>query len=148
MIVVDVNLLIYAYDSTAVHHASARNWWENVLSGTAPVGVPWVVVLAFTRLMTHPTLSENPMTVAQAHQAASAWLERDHVRLLSPTPETFELFFALLAQTGTGGNLSTDAMIASLAAEYGGRVYSTDLDFNRFPAVAWTNPLVAKRSGR
>ena len=40
-----------------------------------------------------------------------------------------------------GGNLSTDALIAALAQEYGGIVYSTDNDFNRFDGVTWRNPL-------
>jgi predicted nucleic acid-binding protein len=100
-----------------------------------------VVVLAFTRLMTHPTMAEDPMTVDLAHRAVRAWLLQDHVRLLSPTVETFELFFSLLEHAGTGGNLSTDAMIAALAMEAGGRVYSNDRDFGRFPDLAWTNPL-------
>lgn len=141
MIVPDTNLLIYAYDSTAANNAAARRWWEEVLTSTRPVGIPWIVVLAFTRLMTHPSLSNNPMTVGQAHRAVAAWLGRDHVRLLSPTSDTFDLFFAFLERAGTGGNLSTDAMIAALAAEHGGRVYTNDVDFSRFPEVSWTNPL-------
>lgn len=54
-------LLVYAHDLTAPAHKAARKWWEKSLSGQEPVGVPWVVVLAFVRLMTHATLSENPM---------------------------------------------------------------------------------------
>jgi toxin-antitoxin system PIN domain toxin len=146
MIVPDANLLIYAYDSTSAHHRAARAWWEMVLSSTTPVGIPWVVILAFTRLMTHPALSENPMTVQKAHQAVEAWMARDHVRLLSPTPDTFELLFTFLERAGTGGNLTTDAMIASMAVEFGGRVYTNDLDFNRFPEVVWVNPLLEPAS--
>lgn len=91
--------------------------------------------------MTHPTLSENPMTVTQCREAVAAWLAVGHVRLLSPAPSTLGVFFDLLAAAGTGGNLTTDAMIASLASEYGGCVYSNDRDFTRFPHVAWRNPL-------
>lgn len=141
MIVPDANLLIYAYDSTAPAHRKARAWWESVLSGSEPIGVPWVVVLAFVRLMTHPTLSDNPMTVAEARERVEEWLGCPHVRLLSPEVTTFSRFFGLLTAAGIGGNLCTDALIASLAEEHGGKVYSNDTDFARFPGIASKNPL-------
>ena len=141
MIIPDANLLIYAYDASAPLHTRARAWWEGILSGSEPVGIPWVVVLAFVRLMTHPSLSENPMTVEQAKSAVMAWLDVEHVRLLATTPATVKVFFAMVAQAGTGGNLCTDAMIAAVASEHGGCVYSNDVDFARFPNQAWRNPL-------
>lgn len=145
MIIPDANLLIYAYDATSPFHARARAWWEGVLSGVEPVGIPWIVVLAFVRLMTHPTLSENPMTVAQSREAVTTWLAIGHVRVLATTPATLDLFFELLASAGTGGNLSTDAMIAALATEYGGCIYSNDCDFDRFASVTWRNPISVAR---
>ena len=59
MIVPDANLLIYAYSSTSPSHRAARRWWEDALSGHEPVGIPWIVVLAFVRLISHPTLLER-----------------------------------------------------------------------------------------
>jgi len=141
VIVPDANLAIYAYDRTAALHAPAKAWWEQTLSGHTPVGIPWVVVLAFVRLMTHPTLSENPMSVSRAGSTVNAWLELDTVELLSPTSRTFSLMLGLLEHAGAGGNLTTDAMIAALAAEHGGVVYSNDRDFDRFPDTVWRNPL-------
>ncbi|OIR18593.1 ribonuclease VapC33 [mine drainage metagenome] len=141
MIVPDVNLLVYAYDRTAPAHRRARAWWESVLSGYEPVGLPWIAVLAFVRLTTHPTLNDNPMTVVQARECVESWLERGHVRLLSPEATTFLRFFELLAVGGVGGNLCTDALIAALAEEHGGKVYSNDADFGRFAGIAWENPL-------
>lgn len=141
MIVPDANLLIYAYDSTAPAHRRARAWWESVLSGSEPVGIPWIVILAFVRLMTHPTLSENPMTVEQARERVEEWLRCEHVRLLSPEAATFNRFFDLLAAAGIAGNLCTDALIAALAEEHGGRVCSNDRDFSRFPGIVWSDPI-------
>jgi len=141
MIVPDANLLVHAYDQTAPSHQAARQWWESALSGSEPVGIPWVVVLAFVRLMTHPTLAENPMTIEQAKTAVMSWLAVEHVRLLSPSATTIATFFELLSGAETGGNLATDAMIAALASEYGGCVYSNDRDFDRFPRLVWRNPL-------
>ncbi|HET6383284.1 MAG TPA: TA system VapC family ribonuclease toxin [Armatimonadota bacterium] len=148
MIIPDTNLLVYSYDSKSPYHDRARSWWEGVLSGPEPVGIPWIVVLAFTRLVTHPTLNENPMTVVQAREAVMAWLSVSHVRILETTPATIDLFFNLLTAAGTGGNLSTDAMIAALATEYGGRVFSNDRDFGRFPGIKWQNPLAKIQARR
>jgi uncharacterized protein len=141
VIVPDVNLLIYAYDSSAPHHAPARRWWEAALSGNEPVGIPVVVVLAFVRLMTHPTLSENPMSVAQARKCVDGWLEQPNCRVLPVGDRTVSLFLQLLSQSGQGGNLCTDAMIAASAKEYDGTVYSNDRDFERFVDVHWSNPI-------
>lgn len=144
MIVPDVNLLVYAYDETAPHHRAARAWWEKTLSGREAVGVPWIVVLAFCRLTTHPAICANPMTVRQARQAVEQWWTVPHVRFLAPTPATIQRFFDLLEAVGAGGNLCTDAMIAAQAIEQGGEVHSNDVDFGRFPGLVWTNPLRKK----
>ncbi len=141
MLIPDANLLIYAYDATCPAHTRARAWLERVLSGDEPVGIPWIVVMAFVRLMTHPTLSDKPMTVEQCRSAVSGWLAVSHVRLLTPTPATIRILFDMLAAVGTGGNLTTDALIAAHALEHGARVYSNDRDFGRFPDIVWRNPL-------
>ena len=141
MIVPDVNVLIYAYDETTPNHAVARKWWEDTLSGSEPVGIPSVVVLAFVRLATHPALVQNPISILQAKEIILTWLAVRQVHLLSPTTSTIALFLEMLGGVGTGGNLSTDAMIAALASEYGGTVYSNDHDFGRFPDLSWRNPL-------
>lgn len=144
MIVPDTNLLIYAYDADSPYHARARVWWERALSGTVPVGLPWIVLLAFTRLATHPQLNDNPMTVEQARRIIESWLAVPLVQLLIPGASLFHRFFDLLAEIGTAGNLTTDAMIAAHAFEAGGAVHSNDADFGRFPGLKWVNPLEGK----
>jgi predicted nucleic acid-binding protein len=52
MIVVDVNLLIYAVNEDAPFHRKAKSWLETALSGTETVGLAWMVLLAFLRLTT------------------------------------------------------------------------------------------------
>ena len=142
MIIPDANLLIYSYDNTAPRHTAVRRWWEATLSGDEPVGIPLVVLLAFVRLMTHPTFSDNPMTAAQVHARVASWLAVDGVTLLSPTRTTINRMFQLLEQAGVGGNLTTDALIAAHALETGARVATNDADLSRFPGVRCENPLV------
>jgi toxin-antitoxin system PIN domain toxin len=141
MIVPDANLLIYSYDNRAPQHNEARRWWENALSEDEPVGIPWIVILAFTRLITHPTICADPLTPRQVHGIVRHWLEQPHVRVLSPNPQTLERFFALLNSAGMGGNLSTDALVAAHAVENDAPVCSNDRDFERFPGLRRRNPL-------
>lgn len=145
MIVPDTNLLVYAYDESAARHAPAKRWWEDALSGSEPVGIPWIVALAFTRLLTHPTICSQPLTIEEARSCVEAWFEYDHVRLLAPTDATLRLLFDLLSEAGLGGNLTTDALIAAHALEHGGVVHTADLDFGRFRALRWTLPLQPRR---
>lgn len=141
MIVPDVNVLLFAHDEMARKHAVARRWWEATLSADEPVGVPWVVVLAFTRLVTHPTICSDPLSTHDARRRVERWFEQPHVRLLVPGTDTFALFFDLLEAAGLGGNLTTDALIAAHAIEHNATLFSPDLDFGRFPDLKWIDPL-------
>ena len=60
MIIVDVNLLIYAVNQDSPDHQKARSWLEGAVSGTETVGLPWIVLLAFLRLTTRPGLFQKP----------------------------------------------------------------------------------------
>jgi hypothetical protein len=66
MILVDVNLWLYAINSDAPQPQRARQWWEQVLSGTETVGLPWVVALAFIRISTHPKIFSQALSVESA----------------------------------------------------------------------------------
>mgnify|MGYP005850885797 CR=1 FL=1 len=141
MIIPDVNLLVYAYDETSPQHEKARQWWEAVLSGTEPVGIPWVIVLGFIRILTHPQICSDPLSVEEVRQAVFHWINFPHVRMIQPSNQGLEIFFDLLTAAGMGGNLSTDALIALHAREHSATVHSNDRDFDRFRGIKWVNPL-------
>ena len=141
MIVPDINLLLYAYDNDAPKHEAARIWWENLLNGTEPVGIPWVVIVGFIRLITNPNVITPPATPAQAVGYVLGWLDCDHINLIEPGTRHLALLQQNLDAAGIGGNLVPDAHIAALALEHGAIVHSNDADFARFPGVQWHNPL-------
>lgn len=142
MIVPDVNLLVYAYNADAPLHQRAKDWWEDALSRTErPVGLDWVVMLGFVRLMTHPAVLENPLRPEQATAPLAEWLAQPHVEVLQPGPRHLQIFESLLVGTGVAGNLSTDAHLAALAIEHKAELHSNDRDFGRFPGLRWRNPL-------
>jgi predicted nucleic acid-binding protein len=41
MILIEVNLLVYAVDADSAHHARARCWLEDTLSGDTWAGLAW-----------------------------------------------------------------------------------------------------------
>lgn len=141
MIIPDINLLIYAYDSTSPWHERAAKWWNLCLSGSAPVGISWLVALGFVRLWTNSRVFANPMPVDQAAAHVESWLDRRVVKIVNPGPRHAELVFSFLRAEGKGGNLTTDAHLAALAVEFRAIIHTADTDFLRFSGVQWLNPL-------
>jgi toxin-antitoxin system PIN domain toxin len=144
MIVPDVNLLVHAYNRDAPSHRAAKSWWEELMNGTRPVGLAWVVVLGFVRIATHRQILTHPLPVTVASDHARSWLAQPHVTILHPGNRHAELLFGYLEALGTAANLTTDAHLAALAVEYQAELHTTDADFARFPGLRWTNPLAAK----
>ncbi|MGB7133368.1 MAG: TA system VapC family ribonuclease toxin [Candidatus Sulfotelmatobacter sp.] len=141
MIVVDTNLLIYAYNSGSTHHAKARRWLEHTLSGSESVGLPWQSTAAFVRIMTDVRLPAEHLTALAAVEVVNGWLDQAIVRLLTPGEDHWSLFRQMVLDGQAAGNLVSDAQIAALTIEYGGVLYTTDRDFARFPGLRWRNPL-------
>jgi hypothetical protein len=141
VILVDANLLIYAVDRDSPHHVPARRWLEKALSGSESLGIPWIVVLAFLRIMTHPGVMRKPLTAENALGYVDGWLRQPFVRLIGPGEKHWPILRNLLTASGTAGNLTSDAHLAALAIEHGGTIASADNDFRRFAGVTHVNPL-------
>lgn len=141
MIIPDLNLLLYAYDSDSPYHAKAAAWWQECLSGTEPVGLPPVVVFGFMRIATNARVFKDPMTPAEAAQHVRSWLMQPVAQILEPRDDHIEQVLQSLEKLGTAGNLVTDAQIAALAIGHDATLHTNDTDFMRFIALRWFNPL-------
>jgi hypothetical protein len=141
MIVPDINLLVYAYNSDAPDHARARDWWQRCLSELEPVALPWVVMLGYVRLMTSRSVLVDPFRPDEALGHLRLWLERPQVEILHPGPRHLDLLDTLTAEAGTAGSLTTDLHLAALAIEAQAQLHSNDHDFARFSGLRWINPL-------
>jgi len=137
----DLNLLLYAVNSDSAHHAAAKAWLEDAFNEEEPVAFPWIVVLGFLRITTNPRIQPRPLTAAKAIAVVDGWLTHPMARMVSPGEEHWRILQQLLQETGSAGNLTTDAHLAALAIEHGATLYSTDTDFQRFRHLRWVNPL-------
>lgn len=141
MIVVDANLLLYAYDPGSPHHKAAREWIEEAFSGSEIVGIPWQTIGAFLRITTNSKLPGQRVTLERAIEVVDMWLEQPNVRFLTPGERHWALLCQMMTEGQARGPLLTDAQLAAITIEYGGVLHTTDRDFARFPGLRWVNPL-------
>jgi toxin-antitoxin system PIN domain toxin len=141
VIVLDANVLLYAYDSDSDKHAKARVWVEEVFSGASPVGLPWQTVSAFMRIVTNPGLAGKRFTLVEVVEIVDQWVKQPNVRLLGPGDNHWSFLRQMIVDGQVRGPLITDAQLAALTVEYGGVLHTTDRDFSRFPGLRWKNPI-------
>ncbi len=141
MILVDANLLLYAYDSESPLHARAKRWVEEMISSGAAVALCGVTLLAFLRVSTNPRVMKVPLAMSEALTIVSLWLRQPSVVLLEPGERYWEILARLCAEGQVRGPLVMDAHLATLAVEHGAVLCTTDRDFGRFRSLRVRNPL-------
>ena len=140
MKLVDANVLLYAVDEDATHHAAAREGLDAALAGRETLGFAWIVLLAFLRLSTHPAVFPQPLRLEDAAGAVETWLAQPPSLVVDPTPRHLAVLRGLLAAAGTAANLVNDAHLAALALENDAEIVSFDRDFGRFDGVRCLAP--------
>lgn len=140
MKIVDANVLLYAVNTDAEHHDASRTWLDGALSGNDVVGLAWVPLLAFVRLVTKHGLFPTPLSPVQAMTRVRDWCTAPGAQLIGPTARHADVLSELLGQVGAGGNLVNDAHLAALAIEHRATIVTYDSDFGRFDGVRWDAP--------
>lgn len=140
MILIDANLLIYAYDTASPFHRQAKNWLEDTLNSDSPIGLSWSGIQAFLRFMTNAQFKGRPSSDA-AMLAMTELMEQDRVIVLTPGVHHWEILCGIIRDAKAFGLLITDAHIAALAIEHGATLCTHDRDFARFPKLKIEYPL-------
>ena len=143
MILIDANLLLYAYHPRAEQHEKSRAWLEAVLSGPDLVRFAWLTLWAFLMIATSSRVFDRPLSPSEAEGAISSWLAQPAAGIIEPGERHWEILCGLVRDGQATGSLVMDAVLAAIAIEHGATVCTTDRDFLRFPGLRWTNPLVA-----
>ncbi|HXW53901.1 MAG TPA: type II toxin-antitoxin system VapC family toxin [Myxococcota bacterium] len=147
MILVDANILVYAYVQGMPQHDAAKAWLDGMLNTFTRVGLPWQSLTAFMRLVSSPRLFERPEPVDKAFNQVKAWLSLDNVFVPTPTNSHSEVFAKMIA-FASEANLIPDAHLAALCVEHGLIMYSADGDMARFKGLKWVNPLTIYKTSR
>jgi toxin-antitoxin system PIN domain toxin len=134
-VIVDAHVLLYAVNEASPHHRAAKKWIDVALGGDEPVGLAWVVLLAFLRLVPLPAVFPEPLDVDVALEVVEAWLSARAATVVQPTARHAAVLGGFLRGSGTAGNLVMDAHLAALAIEHGARLCTLDRDFARFPGL-------------
>ncbi len=96
----------------------------------------------FLRLATNSRVFPTPLTLEEALECVDLWVNHVNTRVVTETEEHWLILRALISETGTAGNLTTDAHLASLAIAHGATLVSCDADFARFRGLRWENPAI------
>lgn len=147
MILVDANVLLYAYQPRSEKHERCRAWVADVFSGSEPVCLSWVTVLAFIRISTSPRIFERPLRPEEAVTIVASWLERPSVSVIEAGERCWEILRSLLVESQVSGPLVMDAYLAALAIDNGATLVTTDRDFARFANLKLLDPLAAGKPG-
>lgn len=141
MILLDVNVLVYAHRRDRPEHRDINPWLGEVVNSESPFGVPGVVLSGFIRIVTHPQTFARPSSLDEA-LAFTATIRgaRNHVDV-TPGPRHWERFVELCRATGARGNRVPDAYLAALAIDTGSEWLTADRGFARFPGLRWRHPL-------
>jgi len=141
VIIPDINMVVYARNDLAPEHLSARRWWLGLFDGDEEIGLPWIVISGFVRIITNRRVMAPPREPLDAIERVADWLVRPNVHLVEPGPDHFDIFRRNLAALSAGGNNVPDAQLATFAMERGAELHTNDNGFRRFPGLRWRNPL-------
>ena len=141
MILVDTNLLVYAYVVSLPQHQATVSWLDSQLNGNNIVALPWPCLLRFTRLVTNPRIFERPALVKSAWAQVEKWLDCPSVKIPTPGDRHRGILAELVKNSVDRSDLVPDAHLAAIAIENGFTLCSSDRDFARFPGLKWQNPL-------
>jgi uncharacterized protein len=142
MLLIDVNVLVYAYREDSPQHPAFRRWLLDLVQSEAPFGLAALVLSGFLRITTHPKIFKPPSPLEHALGFVETLRAQPGCRVLVPGPRHWQIFTRLCQATGATGNAIPDAFLAALAIESGMEWITADGDFSRFPGLQWRRPFI------
>ncbi|HET6340802.1 MAG TPA: type II toxin-antitoxin system VapC family toxin [Gemmatimonadota bacterium] len=142
MILIDVNVLVYAHREECTDHQHYRHWLEETVNADHAYGMADLVLSGFLRIVTHPRVFPQPTPLEVALAFCASVRDRGNCVAVGPGPRHWEVFTRLCRGSAVRGNLVPDAYLAALAIESGSEWITTDRDYARFPGLKWRHPLV------
>jgi toxin-antitoxin system PIN domain toxin len=145
----DVNVLLYASDSSSPAHQAARDFMKQAVAGGDLFCLGWPTVMSYLRIATHPGIFRAPLSPAEALRNADALVALPHVRLLSEQDGFLAVYREVAGAFPVRGNLVPDAHLAALLRQNGVRtLYTRDADFRKFAFLDVRDPFTPARRAK
>lgn len=141
MVLLDVNVLVYAHRQDSPRHRQYLSWLENLINSDHAYGLSDLVLSGFLRVVTHPKVFNPPSAMDKALAFVEELRAPLTCTIITPGPRHWEIFCRLCKTAGIKGNLVPDAFLAALAVESGSEWITTDRDYHRFPGLRVRHPL-------
>jgi uncharacterized protein len=141
MLMLDVNVCVYAFRGESRRHAEFKGWLEQALSGSEPVGLPEQVLASTIRLVTNHRIYVDPSTPAEALSFCDALLDAPAAMRVRPGERHWRIFHGIVDQHRLRGNDVPDAYLAAMALEQGATWVTTDRGFARYQGLRLLDPL-------
>ena len=141
MVLIDVNVLVYAHRAEVANHEAFRRWLDACVESDQAFGMCDPVRAGFLRIVTHPKIFRVPTPLEEALRAVAKLRDQPNCVWVTSGPRHWEIFVRLCRAAGVKGNLVPDAYLAALAIETGSEWITTDRDYSRFPGLRWRHPL-------
>lgn len=141
MILLDVNVLVYAHRNDMDQHEGYADWITRVGEGAEPFALGAGPVAGFLRVVTNPRVFTDPTMTETALAFVEGLRESPMCRWVEPGDRWWSIFAGLCHSGGARGNLVPDAQLAAVAIEHGCRLATADRGFARFPGLQWFHPL-------
>ena len=141
MMLLDVNVLVYAHRVDAPEHRRYYDWLDRVANGDEAFGLSDLALSGALRVLTHPRVFSPPTPLVEVLKFIAALRSRPNRVAIEPGPRHWEIFTRLCREADAKGNVVPDAYLAALAIESGSEWVTTDGDYARFPGLRWRHPL-------
>lgn len=143
LVLVDVNVLVYAFRADTAEHGAYRAWLGETIGRPDPFAVATSTLSGFLRVVTNRRIFPVPAPLPAGVAFVHSLRDQPNCVLLTPGPRHLDLFLDLCLRTKAAGKLVPDAELAALAIENGCELASADRDFARFPDLRWRHPMDA-----
>lgn len=141
LVLVDVNVLVYALREDSDRHAEYARWLERLVNGTRRFGMSSNALAGVVRIATHPLVFATPTPVDAVLEYLGDIVNAPGCELVSPGPRHWWIFDQLCRSLRLTGNLVPDAWLAALAIDAGCEWITTDRRFSTIPGLRSRHPL-------
>ena len=141
MMLMDVNVLVYAHREDVKNHLAYRDWLESVINSNMAYGYSELVLSGFIRVVTHPKVFEKPSSPEVAIAFAQQIRSVEQAVCLAPGSNHWDLFLKCVESISAQGNDIPDAYHAALAQEWDCDWVTADKGFRRFKGLRVRHPL-------